>query len=48
MLLTLANKLNLIPKMIGVADGLSYLHFNEVVHGDLKGVSHIGQRGSAC
>lgn len=29
-------------KMIGVADGLSYLHYNDVVHGDLKGVSHIG------
>ena len=27
-------------KMIGVADGLSYLHFNDVIHGDLKGVGH--------
>ena len=29
--------------MIGVADGLSYLHSNDVVHGDLKGVRHIDQ-----
>lgn len=29
-------------KMIGVADGLSYLHRNDVVHGDMKGVSRIG------
>ena len=28
----------MVPKMIGIADGLSYLHFNDVVHGDLKGV----------
>jgi len=28
-------------KMLGVVDGLSYLHLNYVVHGDLKGVSHI-------
>ena len=28
-------------KMLGVVDGLSYLHFNDVVHGDLKGVSYI-------
>ena len=26
--------------MIGVADGLSYLHLYDVIHGDLKGVSH--------
>jgi len=32
-------------KMIGVIDGLSYLHFSDVVHGDLKGVSHIDWRG---
>ena len=31
--------------MIGVADGLSYLHFNDFVHGDLKGVSNIDHRG---
>ena len=36
------------PKMIGVADGLSYLHFNDVVHGDLKGVSIIYHRGFVC
>ena len=24
--------------MLGVADGLSYLHYNDVVHGDIKGV----------
>ena len=28
-------------KMLGIVDGLSYLHFNDVVHGDLKGVSRI-------
>jgi len=28
-------------KMLGVVDGLSYLHLNYVVHGDLKGVSYI-------
>jgi serine/threonine protein kinase len=33
-------------KMLGAVDGLSYLHFNDVVHGDLKGVSDIDQRGS--
>lgn len=27
--------------MIGVADGLSYLHSNDVIHGDLKGVSYV-------
>jgi serine/threonine protein kinase len=32
--------LNLISKMIGIAEGLSYLHFNDVVHGDMKGVSN--------
>ena len=31
--------------MIGVANGLSYLHSNDVVHGDLKGVSHANYRG---
>ena len=36
-----ASVLRFIPKMIGVADGLSHLHFNDVVHGDLKGVSCI-------
>ena len=30
-----------VHKMLGVVDGLSYLHFNDVVHGDLKGVSRI-------
>lgn len=34
-----------VPKMIGVANGLSYLHSNDVIHGDLKGVSHIRYRG---
>ena len=29
--------------MVGVAEGLSYLHSNDVVHGDLKGVRHIDQ-----
>ena len=28
-------------KMFGVVDGLSYLHFKDVVHGDLRGVSRI-------
>ena len=28
-------------KMLGVTDGLSYLHYKDVVHGDLKGVSRI-------
>ena len=32
-------------KMSGVAEGLSYLHFNDVVHGDLKGVSYISYKG---
>jgi len=32
-------------KMLGIVDGLSYLHYNDVIHGDLKGVSHIGQKG---
>ena len=31
--------------MIGVADGLAYLHSYDVVHGDMKGVSHIYDRG---
>ncbi|KAF9645557.1 kinase-like protein [Thelephora ganbajun] len=31
--------------MIGVADGLSYLHSNDVVHGDMNGASHINYRG---
>jgi len=26
-------------KMLGVVDGILYLHSNDVVHGDLKGVS---------
>ena len=38
--------LNFVFKMFGVADGLSYLHHNDVIHGDMKGVSPIG-RGSA-
>ena len=33
-------------KMIGVADGLAYLHFSDVIHGDFKGVSHIRHTGS--
>ena len=48
MLPTPMNLLKLIYKMIGVADGLSYLHFNDIVHGDLKGVSYINQRGLVC
>jgi len=28
---------NRLAIMIGAADGLSYLHFNDVIHGDLKG-----------
>ena len=35
-----------VQKMIGVADGLSYLHFSDVIHGDLRGVTHIRDRGS--
>ena len=35
-----ASILNLISKMIGIAVGLSYLHFNDVIHGDMKGVRH--------
>ena len=35
-----------VPKMIGVADGLSYLHSRNVIHGGLKGVSHIRHTGS--
>ena len=31
-------------KMLGVVDGLSYLHYNDVIHGDLKGVSHTDQK----
>ena len=30
--------------MIGVADGLSYLHSNDVIHGSLKGVGHTRGR----
>jgi len=30
---------NRVSIMIGVADGLSYLHSNDVVHGDLKGLN---------
>jgi len=33
--------LSLAPEMIGVADGLSYLHSNDIVHGSLKGVSQV-------
>lgn len=33
--------LNFTFKMLGVADGLLYLHHNDVVHGDMKGVSPI-------
>ena len=28
-------------RMLGVVDGLSYLHFNDVVHGDLKVADRI-------
>ena len=38
---TLAIILSLMPKMFGVAEGLSYLHHNDIVHGDLNGVSRI-------
>ena len=36
-----ASILNYFRQMVGVADGLSYLHSSDVIHGDLKGVSHI-------
>jgi len=42
---TQTNVLSLAPKMIGVADGLSYLHFNDVIHGALKGVSQVNWEG---
>ena len=32
-------------QMLGIVDGLSYLHHNDVIHGDLKGVSHIDRKG---
>ena len=30
-------------KLFGIADGLSYLHSHNVVHGDLKGVSNFSK-----
>jgi len=39
-----ASILNCFRQMVGVADGLSYLHSSDVIHGDLKGVSHIHNR----
>src|SRR5579872_2002591 len=38
------NVLNVVTKMAGVAEGLFYLHSNDVVHGDLKGVSRVDHR----
>ena len=32
-------------KMLGVVDGLFYLHANDVVHGGLKGVSQVNWSG---
>ena len=32
-------------KMLGIVDGLFYLHFNDVVHGGLKGVSQVNWSG---
>ena len=31
-------------KILGVASGLAYLHSMDVIHGDLKGVSHSSVR----
>ena len=34
------------PQLIGIAEGLAYLHSSDVIHGDLKGVRVINHPGS--
>jgi len=40
---------NLLGLLVGVAEGLIYLHNNEMIHGDLKGANIlIDEAGNAC
>ena len=34
-------RIHILRKISDVADGLSYLHFHDVIHGDLKGVCEV-------
>lgn len=48
LLLLTPNNASFSTQLLGIAEGLGYLHSCNVIHGDLKGVRAIAHPGAPC